>query len=60
MAWDEDPWDWDINLDPNLLLSIVTDSAPQQADAMVAEALVSPIDASQDLIDDDKWSELDF
>ena len=60
MAGAEDPWDWDINLDSDLLLSVVTDSTLQEVDATVAEALVSAADASQDPIDDGEWSELDF
>ena len=55
----EDPWDWDINLDSNLLYSVVPDSTPQQADATAAETLVSAADASQDPIEGE-WSELDF
>ena len=60
MAEAEDPWDWDINLDSSLLLSVITDSTPQQVDSKVAEALASTVDASHEPIDDGAWLELDF
>ena len=57
----EDPWDWDINLDSNLLLSVVTEANSQIGSAGSVENSAAPANsASQAPMDDGEWLELDF
>ena len=57
----EDPWDWDINLDSNLLLSVVTEADYQPGGARNdEEAAASANSASKAPADDGEWSELEF
>ena len=54
---DEDPWDWDINLDSQLLLSTVTDSDLSNS---IAEVGTAVLDSSGRPSEADEWSEIEF
>jgi hypothetical protein len=54
---DEDPWDWDINLDSQLLLSTVMGS---DLSSSVAEVSTAVLGSSERLSEAGEWSEIEF
>jgi hypothetical protein len=57
---EEDPRDWDINLDSNLLLSIIMESETIHKTPILTESLGSIAGASEEAEDQGEWLDIQF